>query len=145
MQTDDLSNSVDKPTCYRKFDKPTSVDLIVPNRLAFSDFHLLTVAVFRTGFQKIIGQMLHYRHNKNLIMINFRRIQKLLDFIKMTWIGLRRSSFQFSTNMFLLKEIYSNKRGTFDDKRHAERNYKAVKVKKISIWNLNSWQTGKRS
>ena len=59
----DLSSLIEKPTCYKNFDKPTCIDLILTNKLSYfqhssvfetglSDFPLLTVAEFKIGFLK---------------------------------------------------------------------------------------------
>ena len=58
-----LRNLINVPTCYKNFDNPTSIDLILPNRPSYfqrstlfetglSDFHLLTITEFKTSFQK---------------------------------------------------------------------------------------------
>ena len=58
-----LRNLINVPTCYKFFDNPTSIDLILTNRLSYfqpskvfetdlSDFHLLTISEFKTSFQK---------------------------------------------------------------------------------------------
>ena len=54
---------INVPTRYKNLDNPTSIDLILTNRPSYfqhgtvfetglSDFHLLTVTEFKTGFQK---------------------------------------------------------------------------------------------
>ena len=56
-------NLIDKPTCYKNFDKPALIDLILTNKISYfqhsnvfktslPDFHLLTVTEFRVEFQK---------------------------------------------------------------------------------------------
>ena len=63
-ELNDLSRLIDKPTCYKNFDKPTCIDLILTKKpsyfqhsnvfeIGFSDFHLLTVKEFKMGFQKL--------------------------------------------------------------------------------------------
>ena len=58
-----LRNLINVPTCYKNFDNPTSIYLILTNRLSYfqrstafetglSDFHLLTIIEFKTSFQK---------------------------------------------------------------------------------------------
>ena len=46
----DLSNLINKPTCYKNFDKPTCIDLILTNKLSyFQDSNIL-----RLGFPILI-------------------------------------------------------------------------------------------
>ena len=56
-----LSSLIDKPTCYKNFDKPKCIDLILTNKPSYfqhsnvfetglSDFHVLTVTEFKMGF-----------------------------------------------------------------------------------------------
>ena len=70
-----LSSLIDKPTCYKNFDKPTCIDLILTNKPSYfqhsnvfetglSDFHLLTVTEFKMGFQKLKPQVITYRNYK---------------------------------------------------------------------------------
>ena len=62
-ELNDLSSLIEKPTCYKNFDKPTCIDLILTNKpnyfqhrsvfeTGLSDFPLLTVAEFKIGFLK---------------------------------------------------------------------------------------------
>ena len=75
-QLNDLSNLIGKPTCYKNFDKPTCIDLILTNKLnccqqgnvfetVLSDFHMLTVTEFKMGFQKLKPQAITYSNYKN--------------------------------------------------------------------------------
>ena len=63
LKLNNLSNLIDKPTCYKNFDKPALIDLILTNKISYfqhsnvfktslPDFHLLTVTEFRVEFQK---------------------------------------------------------------------------------------------
>ena len=83
-ELNDLTSLIDKPTCYKNFDTPKCIDLILTNKLSYfqysnvfetslSDFHLLTVTEFKMGFQKRKPQVTSYRIIKILIMIDFRR------------------------------------------------------------------------
>ena len=56
-----LRNLINAPTCYKNFDNPISIDLILTNRPSYfqrstvfetglSDFHLLTTTEFKTSF-----------------------------------------------------------------------------------------------
>ena len=58
-----LTSLIKKPTCYKNFDQPSYIDLILTNKPNFfqksdvyetglSDFHLLTTTVFKMRFQK---------------------------------------------------------------------------------------------
>ena len=70
-----LVNLIDKPTCYKNFENPTSIDLILTNRPTYfqhtcvldtniSDFHLLTVTEFKMNFQKMKPKIVTYRDYK---------------------------------------------------------------------------------
>ena len=83
-ELNDLSSLIDKPTCYKNFDKPKCIDLILTNKPSYfqhsnvfetclSDFHLLTVAEFKMGLQKLKPQVKLTANIKVLIMIDFRR------------------------------------------------------------------------
>ena len=75
-ELNDLSSLIDKPTCYKNFDKPKCIDLILTNKPSYfqhnnvfetglSDFHLLTVTEFKIGFQKLKPQVITYLNYKN--------------------------------------------------------------------------------
>ena len=75
-ELNDLSSLIDKPTCYKNFDKPTCIDLILTNEPSYfqhsnvfetglSDFHLFTVTEFKMGFHKLKPQVITYRNYKN--------------------------------------------------------------------------------
>ena len=75
-ELNDLSSLIDKPTCYKNFDKPKCIDLILTNKPSYfqhsnvfetglSNFHLLTVTEFKMGFQKLKPQVITYRNYKN--------------------------------------------------------------------------------
>ena len=78
-----LRNLINVPTCYKNFDNPTSIDLILTNRLSYfqgstvfetglSDFHLLTITEFKTSFQKRQPKIIKYRDYKNFDNNKFR-------------------------------------------------------------------------
>ena len=78
-----LRSLINVPTCYKNFDNPTSIDLILPNRPSYfqrstlfetglSDFHLLTITEFRTSFQKQDPKIIKYRDYKNFDNNKFR-------------------------------------------------------------------------
>ena len=75
-ELDDLSSLIEKPTCYKNFDKPKWIDLILTNKPSYfqhsnvfetglSNFHLLTVTKFKMVFQKLEPQVVTYRSYKN--------------------------------------------------------------------------------
>ena len=78
-----LKNIINFPTCYKNFDNPTIIDLILTNRptcfqhstvfeTGLSDFHLYTITEFKTGFQKREPKMIKYRVYKNFDNNKFR-------------------------------------------------------------------------
>ena len=71
-----LKNLINKPTCCKNYEKPISIDLILPNQTTLfqrsavfetglSDFHLLTVTEFKMSFQKCKPHIVTYRNYKN--------------------------------------------------------------------------------
>ena len=71
-----LRNLINVPTCYKNYDNPTSIDLILTNRPSYfqhttvfetglSDFHLLTITEFKTSFQKRETKIIKYHDCKN--------------------------------------------------------------------------------
>ena len=80
FQLNDLLSLIDKPTCYKNFDKSTCIDSILTSKLnihfqhtnvsetGLSNFPLLVVTQFEMGLQTLIVII------KILIMITFRRI-----------------------------------------------------------------------
>ena len=67
-ELNDLSSLIDKPTCYKNFDKPKCIDLILTNKPSYfqhsnvfetglSNLHLSTVTEFKMGFQKLKPQV----------------------------------------------------------------------------------------
>ena len=63
-ELNELSSLIDKPTCYKNFDKTKCIDLILTNKPSYfqnsnvfqtglSDFHLLTVTEFKMVFQNL--------------------------------------------------------------------------------------------
>ena len=68
-----LKNLINKPTCYKKSEKPTCIDLILSNQpilfqrstvleTGLSDFHLLTVTEFKMSSQKCKPHIITYRN-----------------------------------------------------------------------------------
>ena len=74
-----LRNLINVPTCYKHFDKQTSIltnrrshfqrSIIFENGL--SDFHLLTITEFKTSFQKREPKIIKYREYKNFDINKF--------------------------------------------------------------------------
>ena len=71
-----LKNLINFTTCYKNFDNPTSIDLILLNRPSYfqhiavfetdlSDFHLFTITEFKTSFQKQEPEIIKYSDYKN--------------------------------------------------------------------------------
>ena len=67
-----LRSLINVPRCYKNFDNPTSIDLILTNRpsyfqrrtvfeTGFSDFPLLTITEFKTDFRKWEPKIIKYR------------------------------------------------------------------------------------
>ena len=78
-----LRNLTNVPPCYKTFDNPTSIDLILTNRPSYfqrgaifetglSDFHLLTITEFKTSFQKREPKIIKYSDYKNFDNSKFR-------------------------------------------------------------------------
>ena len=75
-ELNDLRSLIDKPTCYKNFDKPTCIDLILTNKPSYFqhsnvfeaglfNFHLLTVTEFKMGFQKLTSSSSNYKNFDN--------------------------------------------------------------------------------
>ena len=71
----ELSSLNDKPTCYKNFDNPTCIDLILTNKPNYfqhtnvfetrlSDFHMMVVTQFKMGFSKLAPKIVSYRDYK---------------------------------------------------------------------------------
>ena len=71
-----LKNLINEPTCHKNSEKPTCIDLILTNQPALfqhgtvletglSDFHLLTITVFKMSFQKCKRNVITYWNYKN--------------------------------------------------------------------------------
>ena len=80
---------VNKATCYKNPDKPTSIDLILTNRprsyqnycvveTGLSDFHKMVVTVLKTFHRKSQPKIIHYCNYKNFSNCIFREsLQKI--------------------------------------------------------------------
>ena len=78
-----LTSLIKKPTCFKKPDKPTWINLILTNQpscfqhnkvfeIGLSDFHLLTVTDFKMSFQNLQPKIITYRDYKNFDNEKFR-------------------------------------------------------------------------
>ena len=78
-----LQSLIKVPTCFKKPDKPTCIDLILKNwpnlfqhgsafETGLSDFHPLTITEFKLGFQKLKPKIIAYHDNKNFDNAKFR-------------------------------------------------------------------------
>ena len=79
-----LKNLVNKPTCFKNVDHPSSIDLILTNKsrcfqnpsvleTGLSDFHRLTVTIMKTSFQMLGPKIKNYRTYKYFDNENFRK------------------------------------------------------------------------
>ena len=76
LGTYNLTNLVIEPTCFKNINKPTIIDLILTNKKSafqntkvfetgLSDFHKMTITVFKVSFQKQPPNLITYRNYKN--------------------------------------------------------------------------------
>ena len=72
----DLKSPIKEPTCYKKPENPSCIDLILQNNPKYfqnscvvetdlSDFHRMTVTVMKTTFKKFKPRTILYRDYKN--------------------------------------------------------------------------------
>ena len=78
-----LKNVVNKPTCFKNIVHPSCIDLIFTNKPRsfqntsvmenrLSGFHILTVTVMKSKFEKQVPKVLIYRNYKSFKNENFR-------------------------------------------------------------------------
>ena len=71
-----LKSLIRQPTCYKNFEKPTCIDLILTNiphsfqstcaiETGLSDFHLMVLTVIRKNFKKVKPRIINYRSYDN--------------------------------------------------------------------------------
>ena len=71
-----LKSLIRQPPCYKNFEKPTCIDLILTNvprsfqstfviKTGLSDFHLINLTVMRKKFKKIKPRIINYRSYNN--------------------------------------------------------------------------------
>ena len=79
--TYDLKSLIKEPTCCKKPNKPSCIDLILTNQprssqhscvieTGLSDFHKMTVTVMKTFFERLQPRVVNYRDQNILKMIN---------------------------------------------------------------------------
>ena len=72
----DLKSPIKEPTCYKKRENPSCIDLILTSNpkcfqnscvveTGLSDFHRMTVTVMKTTFKKFQPRTILYRDYKN--------------------------------------------------------------------------------
>ena len=87
-----LKNLINKPTCFKNPQHPTSIDIILTNKprsfqnstvieTGLSDFHRLTATVMKVNFKKQAPKVIHYRNYKYFNNDSFRG-DLLLQFYK---------------------------------------------------------------
>ena len=91
-ELNDLSNLIDKPVCYKNFDKPTCIELTLTNKSSYFqhknvfetglfDIHLLKVKEFKMEFQKLRHQKAYCSY-KNFDNHKFQADTKTYRFYK---------------------------------------------------------------
>ena len=79
-----MKNLVNEPTCYKNYNNPTCIDLILTNRprsfqntttleTGISDFHKMTITVLKTSYKKQPPKIIYYRDYKKYSQNNFHR------------------------------------------------------------------------
>ena len=83
INTYDLKNLVNEPTCYKSLTNPSCVDLILTNRYmsfqntttvetGLSDFHKMTITIMKTFYKKKKPKIIAYRDYKHFNNLAFR-------------------------------------------------------------------------
>ena len=78
-----LEGLIKKPSCYKNYENPTCIDLILTNRSGYfqhsnefeteiSDFHLPFATRLKIGFQKKLSKIIAYRDYKKIDNAKFR-------------------------------------------------------------------------
>ena len=113
-----LRNLISVPTSRKKFDNPTSFDLILTNGPAYfqhstifetglSDFHLLTITEFKTIFQKREIKLFNTVITKTLTTISLDLKYWSATLITLIGEHLKKLFLIYSINMRLLKKSMS--------------------------------------
>ena len=80
-----LSSLIKEPTCYKNPQNASCIDLILANspyslqnscviETGISDFHMMTVTVMKTNYEKLKPRIFNYRDYKNFFNDTFRQI-----------------------------------------------------------------------
>ena len=80
-----LSSLIKEPTCYKNPQNPSCIDLILTNspysfqnscviETGLSNFHMMTVTVMKTTYEKLKPRIVNYRDYKNFCNDTFRQI-----------------------------------------------------------------------
>ena len=103
-----MFSKLKEPTCFKSIEKPSCIDLILNNKaLCFqhtsvigtglSDFHMLTVTVFKSSFHKKEPKLFSYRKYKYFNNDNFRN--DLLHQVGLSNIGCEQLESLFTCNL----------------------------------------------
>ena len=79
-----LRSLINVPTCFRNYNNPACIDLILTNRArsfqnsctietGLSDFHKMIVTVMKTTFRKLPPKVIYYRDFRNFDNKNYRQ------------------------------------------------------------------------
>ena len=79
-----LRSLINVPTCFKNYNNPTCIDLILTNRArsfqnsctietGLSDFHKMIVTVMKTTFRKLPPKVIYYRDFRNFDNKNYRQ------------------------------------------------------------------------
>ena len=79
-----LKNLIKEPTCYKNYNNPSCIDLILTNKpysfqssktaeTGISDFHKLIVTVLKTSYRKQPPHVISYRDYKKYSTLNFQK------------------------------------------------------------------------
>ena len=112
-----LRNLISVPTSRKKFDNPTSFDLILTNGPAYfqhskifetglSDFHLLTITEFKTIFPKREPKIIQYRDYKNFDYNKFRSEILKCNFNYTDWRTFKETVFNIFNKYASIEEKY---------------------------------------
>ena len=115
----DLSSLNNKSTCYKNFDKPTFIDLILTNKPSYfqhsnvsetdiSNFHLLRVTEFKMKFRKRNPQVITYHNLKKVDNDKFQAEIKTYRFGKNGIYSFKETIFSvFNKYNPVTKKMYS--------------------------------------
>ena len=112
--TYNLSNLIKEPTCLKNIENPSSIDLMLTNRVrqfqnshtietGLSDHHKMTISVLKIFFQKQLPTIVKYRDYSNFNVNSFR--SKLLELL--TNIGDDITYIKFETVFIHLLDLHA--------------------------------------